>query len=237
MSVTDDHMLHASSDSERSLSPPWNDSIELPTGNRNIPQTSTPIKAMDQPLSSSEESQSIGEESSVPSPDSGTVSSPDISLLTPNVSTQIEPDTDSYQEKSSDVHPDTPCDEHSQNTQPRPGYKIVIDNIDKNVRPRHMSIDSQTKSLHCVQLYCVKDRVKFGSLPDVPPSGEKQVYDILPTTEEYGKLKDNFAILVARKMTEHLLFFSEDFKGFIQRNIPHKYSREMSEKSEVVSHF
>ena len=32
------------------------------------------------------------------------------------------------------------------------GYKIVIDNIDKTVRPRHMRVDSQIKSLHYVQL-------------------------------------------------------------------------------------
>jgi len=102
--------------------------------------------------------------------------------------------------------------QNSSNTaQPRPGYKIVIDNIDKNVKPRNMSVDAQTKSLHYVQIYSVKDRMDFGKLSDVPPSGEKCLYDILPTTDDYEKLKTNFSVHVARVMVEYIPFFSENF--------------------------
>jgi hypothetical protein len=31
------------------------------------------------------------------------------------------------------------------------GFKIVFDNLDTNVKPRHMSAESQTQSLHYVQ--------------------------------------------------------------------------------------
>ena len=37
------------------------------------------------------------------------------------------------------------------------GYKLVFDNIDKTVKPRFMTQDSQTETLHYVQAYAVKD--------------------------------------------------------------------------------
>jgi len=111
----------------------------------------------------------------------------------------------------------------------------VIDNIDKDVKPRYMRVDSQTKSLHYVQIYSVKDRIDFSSLSESTKAGEMCLYDILPSTKDYQELKDNFAILLARVMTDNLSFFSENFKGLVQRHVPHQYSYEMSTKSEVVS--
>ena len=54
-----------------------------------------------------------------------------------------------------------------------PGYKLVIDNIDSTVKPRHMREDAQNQSLHYVQLYAVKDCVDFSTTPDCPPSSAK----------------------------------------------------------------
>ena len=118
---------------------------------------------------------------------------------------------------------------------PKPGYKIVIDNIGKNVKPRNMRIDAQTKSLHCVQMYSVKDRIDFGKLSDMPLSNEKCLYDLLPSTDDYEKVKEGFTVHVGRVMVEHIPFFSEDFSGLVERHIPHQYSHEMSVKSQVVS--
>ena len=42
-----------------------------------------------------------------------------------------------------------------------PLYKLVGDNIDKVVKPRHMRIDHQAKSLHYFHSYAVKDRIDF----------------------------------------------------------------------------
>ena len=119
-------------------------------------------------------------------------------------------------------------------THHNPGYKMVVDNIDKNVKPQHMRLDSQTKSLHFVHIYSVKNRIDFSSLSRLPKTGKMCVYDILPSTEDYQKLKENLSILVARTMTDHLSFFSDHFKDLAQKHIPHLYSREMSTKSEVV---
>ena len=40
-------------------------------------------------------------------------------------------------------------------------YKLVGDNIDKNIRPREMRSDHQTKSLHYFHTYGVRDRVRY----------------------------------------------------------------------------
>ncbi len=61
------------------------------------------------------------------------------------------------------------------------------------------------------------------------------LYDILPTTNDYSSLKENFAVLVSRVITDYLPFFREDFEGLPQKHIPHQYTTELSKKSEVVS--
>lgn len=113
------------------------------------------------------------------------------------------------------------------------GYKIVFDNIDKNVKPRYMRSDSQTRSLHYVQAYAVKDRINYAMFSGNTPT-EINVYDILPSGDEYNTLKQNFVIHVSRVIVEYLPFFSKDFKGLTPRHIPHKYWNEMSKKSEIV---
>jgi len=37
------------------------------------------------------------------------------------------------------------------------GFKIVMDNIDKNFRPSYQRVDHQTKSLQCVHMFASKD--------------------------------------------------------------------------------
>ena len=201
--------------------------------------SSAPVTPTESPDLTSEESKSTADhgESSVghESLDSGTVSSPNISLLTGS-QTGTDTDVHSSPEKSSSTERQINATQSCTDAQQRrPGYKIVIDNIDKNVKPRNMRVDAQTQSLHYVHIYSVKDRIDFGKLSDVPPSGEKCLYDILPTTDDYENLKTNFSVLVARVIVEHIPFFSENFCGTAPRHIPHPYSREMSRKSEVVS--
>ena len=114
------------------------------------------------------------------------------------------------------------------------GYKLVFDNLDKNVKPRHMRTDNQTKSLHFVQSYATRDRVDFSRYSNEAPT-EVNAFDVLPTEEDYKSLKADFSTLVSRMMVEHIPFFSTDFKGLPVKHIPHQYSREMSTKSEIVS--
>lgn len=49
------------------------------------------------------------------------------------------------------------------------GFKIVGNNIDKNVRPSHQRIDHQTQSLHYFHSFAVRDRVDLSAYSDQPP--------------------------------------------------------------------
>ena len=71
------------------------------------------------------------------------------------------------------------------------------------------------------------------STHEVP--SDLSLFDILPSATDYKDLKENFAILVARTMQEHIPFFGGDFKGLIPAHTPHQYSDNMAAKSEVVS--
>lgn len=148
------------------------------------------------------------------------------------VSSEVEPQSQS----TTTVEPEQIQREHVLPSHlTTPGYKLVIDNIDSTVKPRYMREDAQNQSLHYVQLYAVKDRVDFSAIPDCPPSSEKNLYNILPTSDDYQMLKENMAVLVSRILVEHLRFFSEDFKNVATWHIQHRYSAQMSQKSEVVS--
>ena len=120
-------------------------------------------------------------------------------------------------------------------THNKPGYKVAVDNIDKNIKPCDVHLDSPTKSLHYVQIYSVKDRIEFSSLPELPKTGDMCVYDILLSTEDFQNLEENLSILVACTMTDNQLsFFSDDLKALVQRHTQHPYSHEMSTKSSEV---
>ena len=113
------------------------------------------------------------------------------------------------------------------------GYKIIFDNVDSAIKPRQMRIDSKSKILHYIHGYALLDRIDYSCEPD-ERSGEANLYDILPSHDDYKLLKKHFSILVARIIVSYLDFFKDDFRGLVQKHIPHKHSKEMNMKSEVV---
>ena len=56
----------------------------------------------------------------------------------------------------------------------------------------------------------------------------------LPSAEDYEALNNNFSTLVSRILVEHLTQLSQYAAG-VTKSIKHKYSKEMSTKSDVVS--
>lgn len=97
-----------------------------------------------------------------------------------------------------------------------------------------MRSEHQTKSLHYVQSYAVRDRLDFSAFSKEART-EVDLFDIIPDGSDYQLLKANFTTLVSRIIVKHMPFFSADCRGIPQQHIPHKYSRQMSSKSEVVS--
>lgn len=242
----DDHDI--SSSGEVSIPSVLDDTIGNSLDYMICPQTSTPVKLMDNISLSSDVSQSLSESVILSSShDSSTVTLHDLSSFSsilPEENTEqhsplpsLRIDLQSSSLQPANLVDDSPCTTQILHVSHcvSPGFKLVIDNIDKNVKPRYMRLDSQTQSLHYVQIYGVRNRIDLSKLLLLPRTGEICVYDVLPTTEDYRKMKETMAILVARIMTDNLPYFTHDFKSLVQRHIPHLYSHEMSTKSEVVS--
>jgi len=79
------------------------------------------------------------------------------------------------------------------------GFKIVGDNIDKNLRRSYQRCDRQTISLHYFHSCAIRDRIDFSGLSDVPSS--HAIIDpttILPTTADLDAIEEEFQVLVSR---------------------------------------
>ena len=99
-----------------------------------------------------------------------------------------------------------------------------------------MRSEHQTCSLHFVHSYAVKDRIEFCHLSSKAAS-EVNIFAVIPSADDLKCLKSDFTVLVSRLIVEYIPFFSEDYKGLPAEHIAHKFSEEMSRKSEVVSTF
>jgi L1 cell adhesion molecule like protein len=136
---------------------------------------------------------------------------------------------------------DTTNTELTANTPPAistiPMFKIVGDNVDKTVRPRHETSESHTKSLHYFHSYAALDRSIIMNLdntvPSMPDMKNLDVNVVLPSEDDKTLLNTNMSTLFARIVRKNFPFFKKHVQQ-IERHIPHPYSKEMSQKSEVV---
>ena len=86
------------------------------------------------------------------------------------------------------------------------GYKIVIDNIDKNVRPSYQRVDRSTLSFHYVHAYAAMDRVDFSGLSDVRPTPMGVDLDkLLPLTIDVTEIENHFSVLISRLVSYNVL--------------------------------
>lgn len=80
------------------------------------------------------------------------------------------------------------------------GFKIVGDNIDKNIRPSYQRIDRQTQSLHYFHSFAVHDRIDLSTYsdqaPTIPPSIDPST--ITPTASDLASFRRECEILVSR---------------------------------------
>ena len=115
------------------------------------------------------------------------------------------------------------------------GYKVVGDNIDKNVKPRYLRINKRTQSLHYFNSYAVKDHIKVSCQQDTP-SCDRLVLNksvILPDREDNVHFFNNCVVLVSRILVDYIPFFGV-FKEVVTRHIEHDQSEAMQHKSTVV---
>lgn len=117
------------------------------------------------------------------------------------------------------------------------GYKLVGDNIDKNIHPRHETLDHRTQSLHYFNCYAVKDRCDLGSFSDLKPFpnfSQVDLTQLLPQKIDLDDILKNMVVLASRILTEHVCQFQK-YTHLVPTHIGHQHSKEMSTKSAVVS--
>ena len=99
---------------------------------------------------------------------------------------------------------------HDNPAHPWYGFKLVGDNIDKNVRPRHQTLQRQTQSFHYFNSYAIKDRLDLFVMSDNPSAQDVEAIDvntILPSAEDHEEILKNFAIIAYKNNNKvHLCF-------------------------------
>ena len=117
------------------------------------------------------------------------------------------------------------------------GFKIVGDNIDKNVCPQHQTIDTRTQLLHYFRAFAVLDRIYLSSQSEVRPDVNPHEFDLqtlLPTSEDIQKLKSNFQVYISRIITEYFKSM-KPLSVVVPLHIEHAHSIEMREMVNVFS--
>ena len=79
-----------------------------------------------------------------------------------------------------------------------PGYTLVIDNVDMNIRRSEQGMGRTTKSYHYCHGYAVKNRIDTTSFPDGPPAGVLSIEHVLPNKGDLDKILDEFKVIVSR---------------------------------------
>ena len=85
------------------------------------------------------------------------------------------------------------------------GYKIVGDNVDKNVRRSFQRVGYTTQSLHYFNAYAALDRIDFSGLSDEVPATVVDPISILPTSDDICILENDFQILTSRYMQNQFM--------------------------------
>ena len=166
----------------------------------------------------------------VSSPSSPSIS--DISSISP-LSLPSTPD-DSVQHATSDhVLPDTSAS-HSNSV----FFKLVGDNLDKNVKPRDMRSDHQTESFHFFNTLAVKDRISLAHHSSSATIVNPDTVDLdqyLPSSEDYRIMTSNMVTLVSRVLVKHIPSLLP-YTPVVESHIKHPRSKEMAQKSSGKHH-
>ena len=119
---------------------------------------------------------------------------------------------------------------------PDKGRKLVFDNFDFKQRVHNMTESHQNFDIHWVTHMAVENRVSGNHLPRVKPSTDDllQLENglCLPSRHEHHLQRENYLTLAERAIAELPCFGF--LKSVVCKHIPHQYSKQMSEKSEIV---
>ena len=143
--------------------------------------------------------------------------------------------TDCYALVPATTVPDEVCDQ----SPALPLYKIVGDNVDRNIVARYMRTNHKVKSLHYYHSFAVRDRISVVDLSaEKPslclPSPDVVACSLLPQSVDDDTLYENIKILFSQVLVETLFCLETTFSDLIIRHIHHRQYSEMSSKSIIV---
>ena len=113
----------------------------------------------------------------------------------------------------------------------------MADNIDHNITARVQTKGHHNRSLHWTHQFAIKDKVVEPKLEQVQPQksvADLQLGELLPNKDVQENLVWQWAVLVSRVITKYIPAF-RNLQSVVIWHIPHKYSKEMATKSELVS--
>ena len=120
-----------------------------------------------------------------------------------------------------------------------PGFVVSFDNIDVHVQRRNMTMDSQNCDFRWINHHVIANRVSGAALNSSEPQGFLSNVSNLqfpPTLEDQKRQRHNYIILTSRILVNYFKALSPLAEGCIQ-HIPHKYSEEMSQKTNKVNQY
>lgn len=116
-------------------------------------------------------------------------------------------------------------------------WKLVGDNLDLTVKVRDMCVDNPNQAHHFFHTIAVQDRIATDHLDDTKPqclASTLEVSNFVPSLSDKQRLCSDFVVLVARIIVSEFAEF-KFLQLSVPTHIPHQYSKEMAQKSNVVS--
>ena len=120
-----------------------------------------------------------------------------------------------------------------------PGSVVSFDNIDVHVQRRNMTMVSQNHDFHWINHQVIENRISGATLNSSEPQGllsNVSNLKFLPSLEDQRRQTHNFIILTSRILVNYFKALSPLAEACIQL-IPHKYSEEMSQKTNKVDQY
>ena len=114
-------------------------------------------------------------------------------------------------------------------------FKFWGDNVDKTRKVRDLRSDNQGKVLHMFSMLVGRSHTpapQFSHVGQLSKVTEVPSELFLPTCDDVNKVKANLVILISRVLTQYVAELAPLSK-VVPKHILHKYSKEMSQKSDV----
>ncbi len=120
-------------------------------------------------------------------------------------------------------------------------YSFCFDNVNQKSIARHHSSQKGNTTLNMVNAFAVRNRITLpqrdeNGHPCQRPSPDEirsiPLDKILPSSDDSHYLTDEATTIVGRILKNHIKMFNN---CVVDQHIPHEFSRESAEKSEVVS--